>query len=211
MKKPSSVTRVTRVTRVNAQARTPAVVAAIDSESEHSDTSDDDDEPVEEFDEQQSDMEPDEAIDENADEDAPRARKIRNALAVDEDSDADEDFNKHDTNEIADWDDSTSVVDEPLESIRIVKIVNPLDRITSEMLTGKECGRIIGDRARLLDNGAVPYIKNPLDFASSLHIAREELIQKRIPFAIVRSIGNHRVEYWRLFEMSLPQDIPTFD
>lgn len=97
----------------------------------------------------------------------------------------------------------------PEGSIRIYTIVKPEDRISSERLSLFECARILGDRARHLDNGAPPYV-DTTKLRSSLEIAYTELISKKIPMCIVRHRSATSVEIWRLREMTLPS-IPSID
>lgn len=141
--------------------------------------------------------------------DAPRKRVLRKSVLdiVDDDNDGDDDGDYDNV----EWEDAAYVGDEPVEAIRTIRIVAPDKRITSEMLSGKECGRLIGDRARLLNNGANPYIDNPMSYSNSLSIAREEFLQYKIPMAVIRHIGGNKAERWSLKELSYPADVPEFE
>lgn len=85
------------------------------------------------------------------------------------------------------------------ELIRNMQVVAPEDRTTSERLSIFECARILGERARHIDNRARPYIDTK-NYTSSLEIAYNELLQKRIPMAVVRNVGQNKVEVWRVRE-----------
>lgn len=89
------------------------------------------------------------------------------------------------------------------------RVVRPEDRETSERLSMFECARVLGDRARHLENGARPNvdIKN---CTSSLEIAYMELMEKRIPMAIIRKVGLGWVEVWRVKEMAIAK-LPPID
>lgn len=179
--------------------------------------SDDEDVQPEEFDALDLD-EPDEEekADEEADvdlddDDAPRKRIIRrNMLDIVGDDDDDDIPDDYDTQ--VEWEEPQQITEEPVETVRIIRYVDPDDRVTSDMLTGKECGRLIGDRARMLDNGAKPLIANPMQYTNSLSIATAEFIERRIPFAVLRWVGNNQVERWPLDRLSYPTSLlPDFE
>lgn len=100
-----------------------------------------------------------------------------------------------------------------ISQTKFYKYVAPADRETSEYLTRYECARILGDRARHLDNGAPAYIDTK-DSTSPLQIAYKELTQKRLPIAILRHVGHDAkgqdlIEKWKLKEMTLPELPPA--
>ena len=130
----------------------------------------------------------------------------------DEDEEEDElpvdsDFDEED-HDIVEYVEEDDIVPPVPELIRNMTVVKPEDRTTSERLSNFECARILGDRARHIDNGARPYI-DTTNFTSSLEIAYAELMQKKIPMAIIRHIGNNSVEIWRLRDMLLPKLPPA--
>lgn len=164
-----------------------------------------------------ADVDPDEKADERADvdlddEDAPRKRMLRRNI-LDIVGDDDDDAEPADDDDMAvEWDETVQVNDEPVEMIRTIRYVDPDERITSDMLNGKECGRLIGDRARMLDNGAKPLIANPMQYTNSLSIATAEFRERRIPFAVLRGVGNGLVERWPLDRLSFPANLlPDFE
>lgn len=102
--------------------------------------------------------------------------------------------------------------DEPVlqKNIKIYKFVAPDNRETSSRLTKYEFGRVLGERARHIDNGATIYVDIESD-TTSIAIAYRELVSGVLPMAILRHVGNGMVEYWKLKEMTIPQDIPGIE
>ena len=90
------------------------------------------------------------------------------------------------------------------EIIKTITVVAPDERRTSERLSIFECGAMIGNRSRHINNGATPLV-DASAMTSSLEIAYHELIQKKIPMSTVRTVGKKRVEIWRLSEMVVPK------
>jgi DNA-directed RNA polymerase subunit K/omega len=86
------------------------------------------------------------------------------------------------------------------------KIIPVSQRKTSDYLQKFECGRIIGDYARLLANGAKPYI-DITNMTSEYEIAYNSLLQKKIPFSILRKIGKNEYERWNVSELKI-HDLP---
>lgn len=82
-------------------------------------------------------------------------------------------------------------------------IVDPLHR-TFPVLTKYERARVLGQRAKQLNDGARPYINVPEKVIDGHIIAQLELEQKRIPFIIRRPLpGSSGSEYWPLKELEL--------
>ena len=82
-------------------------------------------------------------------------------------------------------------------------IVDPLHR-TIPILTKYEKTRILGQRAKQIDEGAKPYISVPENIIDGYIIAELELEQKKIPFIIRRPLpGNSGSEYWRVSDLEL--------
>ena len=82
-------------------------------------------------------------------------------------------------------------------------IVDPLHR-TIPVLTKYERARVLGQRAKQIDNGSKPYISVPDNIIEGHLIAQLELEQKRIPFIIRRPLpGNAGSEYWSLKDLEI--------
>lgn len=81
-------------------------------------------------------------------------------------------------------------------------IIDPL-HTTIPMLTKYEKARILGVRAKQLDNGADPFISLPSNVIDSYTIAERELYAKRLPFIIRRPIPNGGSEYWCLKDLDI--------
>ena len=81
-------------------------------------------------------------------------------------------------------------------------IIDPLHN-TIPFLTKFERARILGVRAKQINNGAEPFIQVP-DNVIEGHIIAELELQKRVlPFIIVRPLPNGKKEYWRIQDLKL--------
>jgi len=74
---------------------------------------------------------------------------------------------------------------------------------TVPWLTKYERARVLGIRAKQLNNGADAFVQVPSSMVSGYKIAIEELKAKKIPFIIRRPIPNGGTEYWRLEDLAL--------
>ena len=74
---------------------------------------------------------------------------------------------------------------------------------TIHWLTKYERARVLGLRAKQLNNGADAFIEIPPGMINGDKIALEELNQKKVPFIIRRPIPNGGTEYWRLEDLEL--------
>ena len=81
-------------------------------------------------------------------------------------------------------------------------INDPLHK-TIPFLTKYEMTRVVGQRAKQLDNGAKPFVRVPPNIIDGYHIALLELEQKKIPFIIKRPYPNGGVEYWHVGDLEL--------
>lgn len=79
-------------------------------------------------------------------------------------------------------------------------IIDPLHR-TIPYLTKYERTRILGQRAKQINSGAIPFVKVPENVIDGYLIAELELQQKRIPFIIRRPLPNGGSEYWRVRDL----------
>jgi DNA-directed RNA polymerase subunit K/omega len=71
------------------------------------------------------------------------------------------------------------------------------------ILTKYERARILGERAKQLDAGAVPLVDVPAGVIDGYRIALLELEAKAIPFIIKRPLPNGKCEYWRLADLEV--------
>ena len=74
---------------------------------------------------------------------------------------------------------------------------------TLPMLTKYEKARIIGVRAKQINNGSIPFIELTDNIIDGYLIAELELQAKKIPFIIRRPLPNRSSEYWRLEDLEL--------
>lgn len=89
------------------------------------------------------------------------------------------------------------------EKIILTKKIVPNDeRITKPILTKYERVRILSERRQQLIYGAKPMVKVN-DLISEKDIATLELQHKVIPFIIVRTLPNGKIEHWKLSELEI--------
>lgn len=79
-------------------------------------------------------------------------------------------------------------------------IIDDLHR-TLPFLTKFERARVLGQRAKQIENGAKPFVQVPENIVDAYVIAEIELKQKRIPFIIRRPIPGGKCEYWHLKDL----------
>jgi DNA-directed RNA polymerase I, II, and III subunit RPABC2 len=81
-------------------------------------------------------------------------------------------------------------------------IVDSLHK-TLPMLTKYEKTRILGQRAKQINDGATPFIKVPEGVIDGYLIAIRELEEKKIPFIIRRPLPNRGSEYWMVEDLEI--------
>lgn len=81
-------------------------------------------------------------------------------------------------------------------------IVDSLHK-TIPILTKYEKTRILGQRAKQLNNGAKPLVKLPVPLIDGYLIALKELEEKMIPVIIRRPLPNGASEYWHLKDLEI--------
>ena len=74
---------------------------------------------------------------------------------------------------------------------------------TVPFLTKFEKARIIGLRAKQINNGCEPFIDVPPNMIEGLTIAEKELEEKNIPFIIRRPLPNGASEYWKVSDLEI--------
>lgn len=81
-------------------------------------------------------------------------------------------------------------------------IVDELHK-TLPILTKYERTRVLGQRAKQINDGAMPFIKVPEGVIDGYLIALKELEEKKIPFIIRRPLPNRGSEYWHLEDLQI--------
>lgn len=81
-------------------------------------------------------------------------------------------------------------------------IVDDLHR-TYPFITKYEYARVIGIRAKQLNNGADPFVEVEPNIIDGYTIALKEMEQKKIPFIISRPLPNGGKEYWKLQDLEI--------
>ena len=90
---------------------------------------------------------------------------------------------------------------------RIVKnekgiIIDPLHK-TLPFVTKYERARILGERAKQIENGAKPLVVVEDDVIDGYLIALKEFEEKKIPFIVKRPMPNGGCEYWKLKDLEI--------
>lgn len=81
-------------------------------------------------------------------------------------------------------------------------IIDELHR-SIPFVTKYEKARIIGERARQINSGALPFIDVEPDIIDGYLIAVEEFNVKKIPFIIKRPLPSGKSEYWKLSDLEI--------
>ena len=81
-------------------------------------------------------------------------------------------------------------------------IVDELHK-TLPILTKYERTRVLGQRAKQINDGAMPFVKVPEGVIDGYLIALKELEEKKIPFIIRRPLPNRGSEYWHLEDLQI--------
>ena len=82
------------------------------------------------------------------------------------------------------------------------KIIDSLHQ-TFSFMSKYERARIIGLRAKQINNGAEPFIHVSAEMIDGFTIAKKELEEKKIPFIIRRPLPNGASEYWKVDDLEL--------
>lgn len=82
------------------------------------------------------------------------------------------------------------------------KIIDPFHN-TIPILSKFEKTRVLGLRAKQINEGAKPFVEINQDNYDGYIIASKELVQKKIPFIIRRPLPNGASEYWRLSDLEV--------
>ena len=81
-------------------------------------------------------------------------------------------------------------------------IIDPCHK-TLPIMTKFEKTRIIGQRAKQIETGSIPFIKVPDNIIDSYLIAELELQQRKLPFIIRRPLPNGTCEYWDVNDLEM--------
>ena len=97
--------------------------------------------------------------------------------------------------------------DEILALCKIIRndkgiIVDELHK-TYPFITKYEYARIIGMRAKQINNGADPFVKVDREMIDGYTIAQKEMEEKKVPFIIARPLPNGGREYWKVQDLEL--------
>jgi DNA-directed RNA polymerase subunit K/omega len=79
-------------------------------------------------------------------------------------------------------------------------VIDSLHR-TLPFLTKYERTRILGERAKQINDGAKPFVETDPSIIDGYLIALKELEEKKLPFIIRRPLNNGASEYWKLKDL----------
>lgn len=79
-------------------------------------------------------------------------------------------------------------------------IIDPLHR-TLPFISKYEKTRILGERAKQINDGAKPFVDVDASVIDGYLIALKEFEEKKLPFIIRRPLNNGASEYWRLRDL----------
>ena len=82
------------------------------------------------------------------------------------------------------------------------QIIDPIHR-SLPLLTKYEKARLLGERAKQLEEGAQPFVKVDAEIVDSYVIAEMELKEKAMPFILERPMPNGGCEYWQLVDLEV--------
>lgn len=74
---------------------------------------------------------------------------------------------------------------------------------TLPILTKYERTRVLGERAKQINNGAKPFVDVLSSIIDGYIIAEQELYAKKIPFIIQRPLPNGSKEFWKLADLEI--------
>ena len=139
-------------------------------------------------------LDEDEIEDEDEDEDENYLQKFDNEISKNYISEQHPECAIHNYDEIS----KLSIIVKDNDGI----IIDPLHK-TLPFLTKYEKTRVLGQRTKQIECGAIPFIKVPEGIIDAHIIADLELQEKKIPFIIRRPIPGGGSEYWNLNDLEI--------
>ena len=82
------------------------------------------------------------------------------------------------------------------------EIIDPFHK-TVPFLTQYEKAKILGQRAKQINHGSVPFVEVPSNIIDGHTIALMELTQQKIPFIVRRPMPNGTSEYWKVKDLKI--------
>ena len=86
------------------------------------------------------------------------------------------------------------------------EIIDPLHK-TIPIMTKYEKARILGQRAKQINNGANIFVQPKQETFDGYLIALQELEEKKIPFIVRRPLPNGNSEYWKVSDLEYLHEI----
>lgn len=85
----------------------------------------------------------------------------------------------------------------------IPNLIEDSDHSSYPFLTKYERARVLGLRISQLNEGARPFVRLQHKIIDNHIIAEKELIEKKLPFIVMRPMPNGKKEYWRLEDLEI--------
>lgn len=85
----------------------------------------------------------------------------------------------------------------------IPNLIEDSDHSSYPFLTKYERARVLGLRISQLNEGARPFVRLQHKIMDNHIIAEKELIEKKLPFIVMRPMPNGKKEYWRLEDLEI--------
>ena len=82
------------------------------------------------------------------------------------------------------------------------EIIDPFHK-TLPFITQYEKAKILGQRAKQINHGSIPFVDISSNIIDGHTIALMELNQKKIPFIIRRPLPNGTSEYWKVKDLKI--------
>ena len=165
-----------------------------------------------------SDIDPDEIL---SDDELVKTNTLSHFPEIDSDNDDEDDDDDDDENYLKKFDEDLqkNIIEkfhpelkahnyEEIEALSTIvrdaegNIIDPFHKTTS-ILSRYERARILGERAKQINEGAQSFIEVDESIIDGYLIAEKELEQKKIPFIIQRPLPNGGSEYWRIRDLEI--------
>lgn len=88
-----------------------------------------------------------------------------------------------------------------------MKRYDPRKNVSSQVMSKYERSAIIGMRIEQLARGATPFVTLSEEEDARMgpeEIAERELVERRVPFILKRTLPNGMHEFWRIEDMIIP-------
>lgn len=130
-----------------------------------------------------------------------------------EDNDDEDDIDEDGSDDINDVNSANlqrrKMKDEDLNSVdyyRIMRVVKPADRVTSDIMTTFEYAEVVGIRATEIAKGSKIFT-DTAGLTDTVEIAKKEIFDRRCPLTIIRRLTHDLQEEIPVNELGIPIDV----